>query len=129
MNKTEAIEELELIKARIEWEYPLEGQIALDMAIKALEPNLLCALADRECPFQGKEYAWCLTCPHISEEDRALMKEVALEPKRGKWIPIIEGNEFGEPYPSGVYCSECGETCGCEANYCPNCGAKMETEQ
>ena len=51
-----------------------------------------------------------------------------IEPKRGKWIPIIEGNEFGEPYQSGIYCSECGETLGYEANYCPNCGAKMKRE-
>ena len=49
-----------------------------------------------------------------------------IEPKRGEWIPIIEGNEFGEPYQSGIYCSECGETLGYEANYCPNCGAKMK---
>ena len=51
---------------------------------------------------------------------------VTIEPKRGEWIPIIEGNEFGEPYQSGIYCSECGETLGYEANYCPNCGAKMK---
>lgn len=50
-------------------------------------------------------------------------------PKRGKWLPIIEGNEFGEPYQSGIYCSECGETLGCEANFCPNCGARMEREE
>ena len=48
------------------------------------EPNPFCALADRECPFQGKEFAWCLTCPHISEEDRALVKKVASEPKCGR---------------------------------------------
>ena len=46
--------------------------------------------------------------------------------KQGEWIPIIEGNEFGETYQSGIYCSECGETLGCEANFCPNCGAKMK---
>lgn len=51
---------------------------------------------------------------------------VTIEPKQGEWIPIIEGNEFGEPYQSGIYCSECGETLGYEANYCPNCGAKMK---
>ena len=44
--------------------------------------NLLCALADRACPFQGKEFAWCLTCPHIGEEDRALMKKAVAEPKQ-----------------------------------------------
>ena len=60
--------------------------------------NVLCALADRACPFQGKEYAWCLTCPHISEEDRALVKK-AIEPRTGEW-------EFDED--EGEYiCSEC----------------------
>ena len=52
--------------------------------------GVLCALADRECPFQGKEYAWCLTCPHISEEDRALVKKAVAEPKTG-WTPIYKG--------------------------------------
>ena len=49
--------------------------------------------------------------------------------KRGKWLPIIEVNEFGESYQSGIYCSECGETLGCEANYCPNCGADMRGDE
>ena len=46
----------------------------------------------------------------------------------GKWLPIIEVNEYGEPYQSGVYCSECGETSIYEPNYCPNCGARMDAE-
>ena len=45
---------------------------------------------------------------------------------RGEWMPILEANEFGEVYQAGIYCSECGETLGCEANFCPNCGAKMK---
>lgn len=49
-----------------------------------------------------------------------------IEPKRGEWMPIIEANEFGEVYQAGIYCSECGETLGCEANFCPNCGARMK---
>lgn len=49
--------------------------------LPSVQPNPFCALADRECPFQGKEFAWCLTCPHISEENRALVKKVASEPK------------------------------------------------
>ena len=47
----------------------------------------------------------------------------------GKWLPIIEVNEYGEPYQSGVYCSECGETSIYEPNYCPNCGADMRGEE
>ena len=49
-----------------------------------------------------------------------------IEPKRGEWMPIIEVNEFGETYQSGIFCSECGETLGCESNFCPNCGARMK---
>lgn len=51
--------------------------------------TVLCALADRACPFQGQEYAWCLTCPHISEEDMALVKKAVTEPKTGL-IPVSD---------------------------------------
>jgi len=44
---------------------------------------------------------------------------------RGEWLPIIEGNEFGETYQVGATCSNCGETLQFEPNYCPHCGAKM----
>ena len=64
---------------------------------------VLCALADRACPFQGKEYAWCLTCPHISEEDMALVKKAVTEPKTGwipiKWHEITEEEREREGYP------------------------------
>ena len=39
---------------------------------------------------------------------------------RGHWIPM-EYDTFK--------CSVCGETSCCEANYCPNCGAKMEVNE
>ena len=42
MKSTEAIKELELIKSAIEWEHPLEWQIALDAAISALEEQEQC---------------------------------------------------------------------------------------
>ena len=37
MNKEEVIETLKVAKSEIEWEYPMDYQIALDKAIKALE--------------------------------------------------------------------------------------------
>ena len=78
--------------------------------------GVLCALADRTCPFQGKEFAWCLTCPHISDEDRDLVKR-AIEPKTGEWI---QDDDY--------ICDQCGYHMivgGGAYNYCPNCGADM----
>ena len=48
--------------------------------------------------------------------------------KKGKWIEIMDADEFGEPYPCGVRCSECGFCSVNLDNFCPNCGAKMEND-
>lgn len=37
MTDNEAIETLKVVKSEIEWEYPMDYQIALDKAIEALE--------------------------------------------------------------------------------------------
>lgn len=57
-----------------------EQMTALDMAIEALSANegLWCALADRKCFAQGYDFTWCITCPHISEEDRQLVNHAVL---------------------------------------------------
>ena len=47
---------------------------------------------------------------------------------KGVWMPIIEGNEYGEAIQVGCYCSQCGEQLQSEPYYCPNCGAKMGGE-
>ena len=51
-----------------------------------------------------------------------------VERKSGKWMPIYDGNELGEVYQSGVYCSECDEELQSEPNFCPNCGSSMRNE-
>ena len=48
--------------------------------------------------------------------------------KKGEWIEIMDADEFGEPYPCGVRCSECGFCSVNLDNFCPNCGAKMEND-
>ena len=95
-----------------------------EMIDKMSEPEtemVLCALADRSCPFQGKEYLWCLTCPHISEEDMALVKKAVEEPKTGEWIRV--GYDIYE-------CSLCHQNVMTKDidcySYCHGCGAKME---
>ena len=46
----------------------------------------------------------------------------------GEWLPMYDGNEYGDVFQCGCYCSECGEELQSEPNYCPNCGAKMEVQ-
>ena len=61
-----------------------------------------------------------------TEEDVTRLMSLDVQPVvRGKWMPIIEGNEYGETYQTGCYCSECGEVLQHEPYYCPNCGADM----
>ncbi len=87
---------------------------AVEMAIEALQQE------------PSREYDYSKSVWENIQEGNGISKDIPKEPKRGEWLPIIEGNEFGEPYQSGIYCSECGETLRYEANYCPNCGAKMK---
>jgi len=48
------------------------------------------------------------------------MAPVTPKPKTGKWIykPM-----------KGIFCSECDEPSVWKFNYCPNCGARMESEE
>ncbi len=110
------------------WNDAIEEYYDRIKSLSSAEPKtetVLCALADRLCPFQGKEYAWCLTCPHISEEDRELVRK-AINPRTGEWIDWLgKGNEWE--------CSVC--KCSIESHgsiaykYCPNCGADMRGEK
>jgi len=52
-----------------------------------------------------------------------LEKLPSAEPNRGTWIDTGSNEEW---YAREYRCSECGDTMLGEANYCPNCGAKME---
>lgn len=56
------------------------------------------------------------------------MSSVYPEQKKGTWLPIIETNEFGEPYQAGVHCSRCGHATVYKTNFCPNCGVIMKKE-
>ena len=59
------------------------------------------------------------------EEIRAIQTADVQEVRHGMWMPIIEGNEYGESYQVGCFCSECGVELGYESPFCPDCGADM----
>lgn len=104
----------------------------LDMAIKALEQQ---PCEDAISRADVKKY---LSAPDangdrvIYESDLDLLPSVNPQPKVGYWI-------FHEPFDNGrkncnecIECSQChtwlGYDCYAKTPYCPNCGAKMESE-
>lgn len=65
----------------------------------------------------------------------ALSRVPTAEPKKGKWEDVeevvYEGNTGENPYTVmevGYKCSVCGTEVGYLWNFCPNCGARMESE-
>lgn len=68
---------------------------------------------------------------HTEKDVTRLLSLPTIEPerKKGKWLPIIEVNENGEPYQAGVYCSECGNGEVYEPNFCSCCGADLRGEK
>ena len=66
---------------------------AFFMAIEALSANdgLRCALAGgRKCFAQGYDFTWCITCPHISEEDRQLVNHAVLAIPSAEAVPQLK---------------------------------------
>ena len=51
-----------------------------------------------------------------------------VEVKHGEWLPIIDGNEYGESYQVGCYCSNCGVQLSWEFAFCPDCGCDMRKD-
>ena len=100
MTNEEVIETLKVAKSEIEWEYPMDYQIALDKAIKALEQ-----------------------IDKIKEIIEIDMANKALEREKGHWVEdIINGKAL-------YSCSEClyviSNYEGC-FHYCPHCGRELK---
>ena len=110
-----------------------EQKEALDMAIKALE--------QKPCEDAISRQAVRDALSHMCSEDEngitvsranvnsmlRLLPPVTPQPNTGRWIAV----ENEEMETVGYYCSECDLPMETEqrTNFCPNCGAKMESEE
>lgn len=97
---------------------------ALDMAVKALkqEPSDDCISREAAIKAFGDVHPMDYnTQAYITNIQN--LPSVTPKPKIGRWIP--RSHVFGV-----AYCSECDfELKIDDTNYCPNCGAKMESEE
>ena len=77
-------------------------------------------------------HQFCYPCKKVLE---AIDAQPTVEPQRmkGRWVGTdYDGFADGNPVYDEWKCSECGCVVEDEEptwNYCPNCGAEMETEQ
>lgn len=125
MTNKEAIDTIKLAKAEIEWNYPLDYQVALDMAIESLSQEP-CedaisrqAVLDEAFEVDTKEYGR-IDVVRVDAIDA--LPPVTPQPKMGRWIDDK--------------CSICGKGIedlidSCEwyenetPNYCPFCGVRV----
>ena len=91
---------------------PMSDLIDRQAAINALRDYLV----GKRCPDDGT-----LTCRLI--ENEVINKLPLIQLRTGKWIDTGSNEEW---YAREYKCSECGDTMLGDANFCPNCGAKME---
>lgn len=92
-----------------------------------------------DCPFHiyhsGKNYV-CVATPLFypmnlanykdGRKDFCPLIEVAQEPRKGHWIDCDVSDGYSA---DGYDCSVCGVNSEYVTSYCPNCGAKMESEE
>lgn len=89
-------------------------------AIKWLrKPNRYCG---SECPIMSEDD--CFKCYEALE---MAIEALQQEPKRGEWIMHPEGKFVGFPYVH-YECSECRAFVPEDTEYCPRCGARMESD-
>ena len=101
---------------------------ALGIAIKALEqqPSEDCISREAVLEIQSKyaEHIGATKFWQMRDDIRELPSVTPTRPK-GKWKPLNYKDEmWGYVYK----CSNCGAT-EYKDNFCPNCGAKMESEE
>ena len=110
MTREDAIKELKEYEDGLDLEYATPFDKAILYAIKALsqEPTF-----DDECQ-KDLDEAW--------KQIQKKRKRIPITQKSGKWIDR-------EEYDADRWkCSVCGRTEQYKENYCPDCGAKMESE-
>lgn len=101
---------------------PCEDAISRQAAIKAIEALQLPIMREASSCYQFKFSG-------MSEAREAVenLPSVTPQPKTGTWRKDIDNSRRWDRVR--FYCSECGswQTYG-ETGFCPNCGAKMESE-
>lgn len=83
----------------------------------------LCKSCERNAAFDGCESGYCIECFECEREGKAVHAADVAPVRNGRWLyhTLIDGHIHAE-------CSECHKVRIID-NYCPNCGAKMDSEE
>lgn len=124
-------------------------QILRDIRESKIDDSV-CGMCEYDGAYIGESGNWCNECPGFDKDDcfklsdefrKRWLKSVDLPSvevapvKRGKWMhdnrKHIRCSECGNELPiqAVIFRGETVYEYGGENNYCPNCGAKMESEK
>ncbi len=125
MTREEAIDLLDNLIGMVEDNHKSDYDMALQMAIQALEQEPCTDSVSVEAVIEWLKDKDIIKLK--SQEENAIKElqqvySVKPQPKTGHWIDHQEDR--------WIYakCSECGSVRNTQTNYCPNCGARMESE-
>lgn len=75
-------------------------------------------------------YTACKVCKDVEEQETTLFGALCDAVANGTPLPKGHWTHDGSQWINRWVCSECGSTLFYERqNYCPNCGAKMDSEK
>jgi len=135
MTREEHIENLETIGCD-GWTVTTEAYKSLQWAIKALEQEPSGDLISREDVEECKELMTDIngdTVYAVRMSDIRQLSPVNPHLEHGEWISEkVEGKDWKgckRHYYQPISCSKCHSPNHYKSAYCPNCGAKMESEE
>lgn len=127
--RKKVVEILKIAKAEIEWEYPMDYQIALDKAIGALEKE---PISETDIILTREEYGELVSSEYDNGYAKGYEEALEQEPCEDCITEDREGGHWVEDIINGkalISCSECLHIVsnyeGC-FHYCPYCGKELK---
>lgn len=83
-----------------------------------------CIVNDGHCGFRNRSKR----CPTVLNDAETLYNEGYRKQSEGEWLEQVRVSKEGKPLLRHYKCNLCGVYLATQANFCPNCGAKMKGE-
>lgn len=85
--------------------------------------------------YLGQTFVYCERCGSktwFTQDDYCVRKDIVInnwnsrKQSEGEWLEQVRVSKEGKPLLRHYKCNLCGVYLATQANYCPNCGARMK---